>query len=104
MNIFNCTISSCYLSAGYKTSSYTLRISRPQIPDEVTVLIFLLGRPGSPSEQMAIEKEAKREGDLVQGDFKDTYHHLAYKNVMGKLWASEFCPQAEFVVKADDDM
>ena len=53
---------------------------------------------------MAIEKEAKREADLVQGDFKDTYHHLAYKNVMGKLWASEFCPQAEFVVKADDDM
>ena len=23
---------------------------------------------------------------------------------MGKLWAAEFCPQAEFVVKADDDM
>ena len=30
---------------------------------------------------MAIEKEAKREGDLVQGDFKDTYHHLAYKRI-----------------------
>ena len=53
---------------------------------------------------MSIEKEAKKEGDMVQGDFKDTYHHLAYKNVMGKLWASNFCPQAEFVVKADDDM
>ena len=23
---------------------------------------------------------------------------------MGKLWVSEFCEQAEFVVKTDDDM
>ena len=53
---------------------------------------------------MEIEKEAKTEGDLVQGDFMDSYHNLSYKNVMGKLWASTFCPQAEFVVKSDDDM
>ena len=43
---------------------------------------------------MEIEKEAKTEGDLVQGDFMDSYHNLSYKNVMGKLWASNFCPQA----------
>ena len=32
-----------------------------------------------------------------------TYHNLTYKNVMGKLWISEFCFQAEFVAKTDDD-
>ena len=80
-----------------------IQIFRPQIPGENVVLVFLLGRPANQSQQMAIEKEAKT-GDLVQGDFMDTYHNLSYKNVMGKLWASNFCPQAEFVVKADDDM
>ena len=33
----------------------------------------------------------------------DTYHNLSYKEIMGNLWISEFCEQAEFVVKTDDD-
>ena len=41
---------------------------------------------------------------MVLGDFLDTYHNLSYKNVFGKLWVSEFCEQADFVVKTDDDM
>ena len=40
---------------------------------------------------------------LIQGDFLDTYHNLSYKEIMGNLWISEFCEQAEFVVKTDDD-
>ena len=40
----------------------------------------------------------------MQGDFLDTYHNLSYKAVMGNLWVAEFCSQAEFVVKTDDDM
>ena len=90
-----------YSSSHTKDTNLTFR---PQIPGEIVVLVFLLGRPDTPSQQRAIEKESAKEGDMIQGDFKDTYHHLAYKNVMGKLWASHFCPQAEFVVKADDDM
>ena len=39
----------------------------------------------------------------LQGDFLDTYHNLSYKEIMGNLWISEFCEQAEFVVKTDDD-
>ena len=34
----------------------------------------------------------------------DTYRNLSYKNVFGKLWVSNFCEQADFVVKTDDDM
>ena len=51
-----------------------------------------------------IEHEHTQYGDIVQGDFVDTYHNLSYKAVLGNLWASEFCQQAEFVVKTDDDM
>ena len=42
--------------------------------------------------------------DLVQGNFLDTYYNLTYKSVMGHLWVSEFCRQAELVVKTDDDI
>ena len=44
------------------------------------------------------------ENSLDLGDFLDTYHNLSYKSIMGKLWVSEFCEQADFVVKTDDDM
>ncbi len=37
------------------------------------------------------------------GDFIDKYHNLVYKNIFGKLWVSEFCEQAEFVVKVASD-
>ena len=40
----------------------------------------------------------------MQGDFLDTYHNLSYKAAMGNLWVAEFCSQAQFVVKTDDDM
>ena len=53
--------------------------------------------------QMSLEEESQQHGDLVQGDFLDTYRNLSYKAIMGSLWVAEFCGQAEFVVKIDDD-
>ena len=41
---------------------------------------------------------------LKTGDFLDTYYNLSYKNVLGKLWVSNFCEQADFVIKTDDDV
>ena len=78
---------------------------RPAIPGAATALVFLLARPWPDVLlQHALELEAEQEGDIVQGDFQDTYHHLSYKSIMGKLWAATFCEQAQFVVKTDDDM
>ena len=53
--------------------------------------------------QMSLEEESQQHGDLVQGDFLDTYRNLSYKAIMGSIWVAEFCGQAEFVVKIDDD-
>jgi len=33
----------------------------------------------------------------------DDYKNLTYKNVMGLQWAVEFCPQAQMLIKIDDD-
>ena len=48
--------------------------------------------------------QAEQFGDIVQGGFIDAYSNMTYKNIFGKLWVSEFCPQAKFVIKSDDDM
>ena len=69
--------------------------------------MYLFEIAGSTSDtklQKSIEDENQKFGDIIQGDFVDTYHNLSYKAIMGNLWAAEFCEQAEFVVKADDDM
>ena len=54
--------------------------------------------------QRSLEEESQEYGDLVQGDFLDNYYNLSYKAIMGNLWVAEFCSQAEFLVKTDDDM
>ena len=52
---------------------------------------------GSTEEASELQEEIERENsehhDIIQGDFVDTYRNLSYKNIMGKLWVSEFCAQ-----------
>eukprot|EP00092_Neocalanus_flemingeri_P033683 GFUD01036616.1.p1 GENE.GFUD01036616.1~~GFUD01036616.1.p1 ORF type:complete len:397 (+),score=103.23 GFUD01036616.1:92-1282(+) len=76
----------------------------PDIPYVMTKLVFLLGQPKNKKAQDSLEKENEKHHDLVQGMFSDTYANLSYKNIMGKLWVSNFCEKAEFVLKTDDDM
>ena len=57
---------------------------------------------------MIVYKEIKEEnylhGDLVQGNFIDSYRNLTHKGVMGLRSVTENCEQAQFIVKIDDDM
>ena len=53
--------------------------------------------------QEAIDEENVSHHDIIQGDFLDSYRNLSYKNIMGKLWVSEFCQAAQLVIKTDDD-
>ena len=64
----------------------------------------MLGKPDSWEEQQLLKWESEHFEDIIQGDFGDSYHNLTYKNLMGKLWVTQFCTQAEFVIKTDDDV
>ena len=66
--------------------------------------MFCTGSTLDKNIQRSLEEESKEYGDLVQGDFLDNYYNLSYKAIMGNLWVAEFCSQAEFLVKTDDDM
>jgi len=97
-------------AVSHKNKREMLRKSwtKPNLKGVNTRLAFILGRPGSPADnslkaQQELAKEVESFGDIVQADFIDTYRNLSTKNIFGNLWASEFCHQAELVVKTDDD-
>ena len=73
------------------------------VPFPNTFTANILGKGSNEDLQKNITKESKKYGDIIQGDFIDVYHNISYKAVMANLWVSEFCEQAEFVVKTDDD-
>ncbi|XP_043200733.1 beta-1,3-galactosyltransferase 5-like [Amphibalanus amphitrite] len=54
--------------------------------------------------QSEIAKESALHGDVVQGNFHDSYHNLTYKHIMALDWAITFCPQARHIIKMDDDI
>ena len=68
-------------------------------------LVFLLGS-GQESElstRKSIFRESAIFGDIVSGNFHDTYRNLTYKHLMGYQWALNYCPGATFILKTDDD-
>lgn len=67
-------------------------------------LFFLLGAVKSPSLQTQLELENTRFGDIIQGNFLDTYRNLTYKHVMALKWFTYNCPNVKFLLKADDDV
>uniref|UniRef100_A0A1B0CLE8 Hexosyltransferase n=1 Tax=Lutzomyia longipalpis TaxID=7200 RepID=A0A1B0CLE8_LUTLO len=67
-------------------------------------VIFLFGAVASENLQREIQAESDFFGDIVQGNFVDSYRNLSYKHVMAMKWTSEFCPEAKFIFKSDDDI
>nr|XP_060616681.1 beta-1,3-galactosyltransferase 4-like [Anolis sagrei ordinatus] len=65
---------------------------------------FALGLPRKPSFQAALEREAAKHQDLVQGRFLDTYGNLTLKTLSLMGWAATHCPGTLFLVKVDDDI
>ena len=51
----------------------------------------------------AIIKESEEFGDVVQGDFIDSYRNMTYKHLLGYRWINEHCSNASYVLKSDDD-
>lgn len=67
-------------------------------------IAFLLGTTEDKTGAMLVEQENRVYGDIVQGDFLDTYRNLTNKGVMGFRWVTKFCSHAQMVLKIDDDI
>lgn len=67
-------------------------------------LVFLLGAVNSSILQRRIEQENRMYDDIVQGSFLDAYRNMTYKHVMALKWFTYHCPEAKYILKADDDV
>lgn len=69
-------------------------------------LIFVVGKyhlGPNPALETSIRRENELFGDIVMGNFVDSYRNLSYKHLLGYKWIRNFCSGATFVLKTDDD-
>lgn len=76
---------------------------------QVTQLVFIMGVPDSERAKLddrdlgMLKEEIEQFGDIVIGDFADNYRNLTQKAVLGLKWVSQYCMNAKYAIKADDD-
>ena len=66
--------------------------------------VFFLGKPASSRDQIKIINEAASYGDIVQGDFLDSFQNLSMKALTCLKWINDYCIHAKYIIKADDDI
>lgn len=72
--------------------------------DPRSLLKFLIGAVNTSNLQDKIELENKVNEDIVQGNFEDAYRNMTYKHVAALKWFIYNCPDAQFLLKTDDDV
>ncbi|XP_063420262.1 beta-1,3-galactosyltransferase 5-like [Mytilus trossulus] len=72
--------------------------------NEHIAYVFVLGQTPKQKIQQRINDESEKYMDIVQGNFVDSYRNLTYKRVFSLFWVNNFCSNAKFVVKVDDDV
>ncbi|NXY84858.1 B3GN5 glucosaminyltransferase, partial [Alcedo cyanopectus] len=70
----------------------------------VVLTLFALGKAASASSQLEIREESQKHRDIIEGSFMDSPHTQTQKMLMSVEWAVTFCPQARYVLKADQDV
>ncbi|KAH8412183.1 hypothetical protein KR009_000351, partial [Drosophila setifemur] len=67
-------------------------------------MAFVLGRGNNDTINKALTQENFIYGDLIRGNFIDSYNNLTLKTISTLEWADLHCPKAKYVLKTDDDM
>ncbi|XP_013407745.1 beta-1,3-galactosyltransferase 5 [Lingula anatina] len=65
--------------------------------------VFIIGNAYNKSLHGLLQIESTKHRDIVQGNFLDTYNNLTLKSIFALQWASQYCNQADFIIKGDDD-
>ena len=66
--------------------------------------VFIIGLSNSSIQNEKIRVESQFYGDIIQANFLDTYYNLTLKTMSSIKWTSEYCFNAKFFLKVDDDM
>lgn len=63
---------------------------------------FLVGHHDEATD-LEVQKEQEKFGDIIMGDYQDTYHGVTLKVIMGMQFVYNYCKGAKYVVHLDDD-
>lgn len=78
------------------------------VRNRTVVTLFLLGNAmvedHHPNLTALLRHEAELHRDILQWDFRDSFFNLTLKDVLFLDWFSSFCPEADFILKGDDDV
>jgi hypothetical protein len=65
---------------------------------------FVIGLSNDLNLNEKLIKEHKQFDDLIQGNFLDTYRNLTYKSLIAWKWITNYCTNAKYIIKIDDDL
>ncbi|KAG4065812.1 hypothetical protein HA402_012490 [Bradysia odoriphaga] len=75
---------------------------------QILGVVFMLGNADATGSDVTdsnkLQEELDRFGDVVVGDFVDSYRNLTLKTIMAYDWITTYCREAQMVVKTDDDV
>jgi hypothetical protein len=69
-----------------------------------TRVVFMMGSTSDKKVNELLRLESGIYNDIVQENFVDAYRNLTYKGIMAMKWISEYCTNAKYILKVDDDI
>lgn len=67
-------------------------------------LAFIVGTSKEPALNSITTEESTIYGDIIRGNFIDSYDNLTLKTISFMEWIDNYCAATPFVLKTDDDM
>ena len=67
-------------------------------------VVFALGKSAAKDENVRITREHSLYGDILQGNFLDSYQNMTVKNMVAFRWAANDCPNVTYVIRLSDDV
>ncbi len=86
-----------------KTAKEIAELEEPIDDEQVDSPDYNVSEDELEQEQNKLHEEQHVFGDLVIGSFRDNFNNLTYKHMMGYKWILNYCPQATFIMKVDED-
>ncbi|XP_070535660.1 beta-1,3-galactosyltransferase 5-like [Ptychodera flava] len=75
-----------------------------EVDGEGVVTLFLLAKSDDRRTMESVREESRLYGDIILFDFQESYLNLTLKTLLGFRWIEDFCGNARFVLKTDDDV
>ena len=73
------------------------------LPNDATFkIVFMMGKGVTSEMNLVIKEEEQKYGDLLIGDYEDSYRNISTKLLMAFYWATKI--KCNYVLKTDDDV